>query len=453
MEKIVRIKNNEPTPIQIENFAKGLAALHATPVQAPVITVPAVRDGLTIHSDGITYANSHGYKVLAESALYKIPFVGWPHQKMTESLGFIHNAQMPSWEWPTFFLKYRLEPEIQRIKRDPDLKADLLERVTKIETGLKEFLRHFSGNAAHEPSLLHGKLYSANVLFDADGETVWLVRPEGALYGDREYDIAFTEMYDQFGPLFYQTYDKYYPRTPYYELKKQMYNAVHFLRHFNNNDRDGGPYEAENRRGISAGFEAMETGAAIIPLTAYSSADDKRGRFGGKKANHADAVSQPFGVNQPLPGLNRHSDHDIDRMAESAADAAHKKTAETPVEFLPPHEQKLRRGDFARVEQDTEASVTGESIKEAGTNDHGFIHKKHDVNFFVTAQSSAVLLNANKASAPLLGHVAAVSSAFFPALLLLIPFVTFAVIVSSKRTHNRNISSSGRLSNGVSLRS
>ena len=52
-------------------------------------------------------------------------------------------------------------------------------------------------------------------------------------YGDREADIAMTELFGGFSSAFYRGYDRVYPRTGVYETKRAIYNLYHTLNHYN----------------------------------------------------------------------------------------------------------------------------------------------------------------------------------------------------------------------------
>jgi fructosamine-3-kinase len=51
--------------------------------------------------------------------------------------------------------------------------------------------------------------------------------------GDREADIAMTEMFGGFGAAFYSAYDRVYPRSSVYATKREIYNLYHYLNHYN----------------------------------------------------------------------------------------------------------------------------------------------------------------------------------------------------------------------------
>jgi fructosamine-3-kinase len=52
-------------------------------------------------------------------------------------------------------------------------------------------------------------------------------------YGDREADIAMTELFGGFGSTFYQAYQDSYPLDSGYKVRKNLYNLYHILNHLN----------------------------------------------------------------------------------------------------------------------------------------------------------------------------------------------------------------------------
>lgn len=127
--------------------------------------------------------------------------------------------------WGDFYLRYRLKPQLAMIS-DARVRNEFESTLASRQVALRAFLnRH-----CDHPSLLHGDLWSGNVLFDRQGP--WLIDP--AVYrGDREADLAMTELFGGFSPAFYQAYDSVYPRTDVYHLKVPIYNLYHTLNHYN----------------------------------------------------------------------------------------------------------------------------------------------------------------------------------------------------------------------------
>jgi fructosamine-3-kinase len=101
--------------------------------------------------------------------------------------------------------------------------------------------------AGHAPaaSLLHGDLWGGNVGFLADGAPV-LFDP-AAYFGDREADLAMTELFGGFPPVFYSAYREAAPLDRGYAVRKELYNLYHVLNHAN---LFGGGYAAQAERVI-----------------------------------------------------------------------------------------------------------------------------------------------------------------------------------------------------------
>ena len=52
-------------------------------------------------------------------------------------------------------------------------------------------------------------------------------------YGDREADLAMTELFGGFGADFYASYNDGYPLDTGYPVRKNLYNLYHILNHLN----------------------------------------------------------------------------------------------------------------------------------------------------------------------------------------------------------------------------
>lgn len=144
-------------------------------------------------------------------------------------------------DWGAFYLNYRLKPQLAMMG-DPRVRSEFESTLESHQVALQAFLnRH-----CDHPSLLHGDLWSGNVLFDRQGP--WLIDP--AVYrGDREADLAMTELFGGFSPAFFQAYDSVYPRTDVYDLKVPIYNLYHTLNHYN---LFGASYLGACRRNLQA---------------------------------------------------------------------------------------------------------------------------------------------------------------------------------------------------------
>lgn len=87
--------------------------------------------------------------------------------------------------------------------------------------------------ANHEPeaSLLHGDLWSGNYAYDEHGRPI--IFDPAMYYGDREADLAMTELFGGFGQDFYHAYNEVWPLETGYKTRKTLYNLYHILNHAN----------------------------------------------------------------------------------------------------------------------------------------------------------------------------------------------------------------------------
>lgn len=96
---------------------------------------------------------------------------------------------------------------------------------------LLDALPSFFDGYTPAPSLLHGDLWSGNHAFLADG-TPTIFDP-ATYYGDRECDLAMTELFGGFSAGFYAAYRSAWPVSAGYAHRRDLYNLYHILNHAN----------------------------------------------------------------------------------------------------------------------------------------------------------------------------------------------------------------------------
>jgi fructosamine-3-kinase len=117
-------------------------------------------------------------------------------------------------DWVEFWRERRLRPQLEMAGLDVDLGA--LDRLME--------------NHKPKPSLLHGDLWSGNAGFTKEGPVVF---DPAVYYGDREADLAMTELFGGFPREFYKAYNETFPLDAGYEKRKHLYNLYHLLNHLN----------------------------------------------------------------------------------------------------------------------------------------------------------------------------------------------------------------------------
>ncbi|XGV99384.1 MAG: fructosamine kinase family protein [Leptolyngbya sp. BL-A-14] len=146
-------------------------------------------------------------------------------------------TQINTWtaDWITFWVEHRLSYQLKLAERRGGhfpLQNQLLEAVPHLLVG-----------HTPQPSLVHGDLWSGNAAVTEAGEPV--IFDPATYVGDREVDLAMTELFGGFPASFYQGYSQVLPIEEGYQQRKTLYNLYHILNHFN---LFGGSYEAQANR-------------------------------------------------------------------------------------------------------------------------------------------------------------------------------------------------------------
>lgn len=138
-------------------------------------------------------------------------------------------------DWIGFWRDCRLGYQLELASRN-GAPATLLRTGERLAGG---FAALFAGRTV-KPALLHGDLWGGNAGFDRTGAPV--IFDPAVYYGDREADLAMTELFGGFSADFYSAYRAASPLEAGYEVRKQLYNLYHVLNHFN---LFGGAYAAQ----------------------------------------------------------------------------------------------------------------------------------------------------------------------------------------------------------------
>jgi len=195
--------------------AEGLEALRPH-IRVPKILDHGVKDGKAfILLEQLDLKRSGDYAALGRmlAALHRQtgPRFGWARDNY---IGLA--PQINTWrdDWGVFFRECRIQPQLETARKngfDFNVQFDL------------------KGHRP-QPSLLHGDLWSGNAGFTADGPVVY---DPAVYYGDRETDLAMTELFGGFPREFYAAYNEAFPLPEGYEQRKHLYNLYHLLNHLN----------------------------------------------------------------------------------------------------------------------------------------------------------------------------------------------------------------------------
>ena len=120
--------------------------------------------------------------------------------------------------WATFFAEYRIGWQLQ-ICKEKGLDFGNIEDITHIVAA--KLVKH-----KPQPALLHGNLWIENCAKVNTGITIY---DPACYWGDRECDLAFSELFEPFPQEFYQNYHHTYPIDEGYVERKPIYQLYHLL--------------------------------------------------------------------------------------------------------------------------------------------------------------------------------------------------------------------------------
>jgi protein-ribulosamine 3-kinase len=127
--------------------------------------------------------------------------------------------------WIDFFIHSRLEFQLKLAVRNRMVDNKFIDRYRKFYEFLPDLL------PVDQPALLHGDMWSGNVMVGSDG-FVCLIDP-AVYYGHREIELAFTQMFGGFDYGFYDAYASTYPLEPGFEERVGIYNIYPHMVHVN----------------------------------------------------------------------------------------------------------------------------------------------------------------------------------------------------------------------------
>jgi fructosamine-3-kinase len=212
------LKTNDES--HADNFvseADGLAALRSAGMRAPEPVSHGTAGGKAyLLLEFLVLQGKRDFaalgRMLAEAHRAPGPRFGWSRDNYIGA-----TPQANGWcdDWAEFWRERRLRPQLALAERNGfDLRFD--------EDPL--------GNHSPRPALLHGDLWSGNAGFTQEGPVVF---DPAVYYGDREADLAMTELFGGFPREFYEAYEETYPLDAGYRRRKHLYNLYHLLNHLN----------------------------------------------------------------------------------------------------------------------------------------------------------------------------------------------------------------------------
>jgi len=162
-------------------------------------------------------------KQLADMHRHTAPRFGWSRDN---TIGTTRQNNHQTQDWVAFQRDHRIGFQLQ-LAGTNGAPATLLDRGQRLLHELPALFTDYQPQA----SLLHGDLWGGNWGCSAEGAPV--IFDPAVYYGDREADLAMTELFGGFDDLFYQSYRQVWTVDPGYKTRKVLYNLYHILNHYN----------------------------------------------------------------------------------------------------------------------------------------------------------------------------------------------------------------------------
>ena len=148
---------------------------------------------------------------------------GWHRDNTIGSTPQI-NTQHP--DWVSFWRENRLGYQL-KLAADKGYGGELQSLGEKLMADLPVLFNRYQPLA----SMMHGDLWGGNLAALADGTPV--IYDPAFYYGDREADLAMTQLFGGFGRRFYDAYNEAWPLDDGYSVRKTFYNLYHIINHLN----------------------------------------------------------------------------------------------------------------------------------------------------------------------------------------------------------------------------
>lgn len=138
---------------------------------------------------------------------------------------FPQKNEQTQYNWTLFLGQMRIMPMARHCYDAGKIPKQMVERLEEL---CRDLYKQMDMSTIY-PSLLHGDVWSGNVLFEREGAC--LIDP-AIYYGDKEMELAFILFFGTFGETFFNAYQEIHPLSDdFYERKVPLYQIYPLLVH------------------------------------------------------------------------------------------------------------------------------------------------------------------------------------------------------------------------------
>lgn len=215
--------------------AVGLSALAAThTVRVPKVLLVFSRPDLDI-SALVLEAVEIGTPSRADWYKFGQQLAHLHQSTKAEQFGFAadnylgSSTQRNGWysDWIEFYAEQRLGYQVRWLRNQYPSARPIATRCERLIADLHDLL----SESLEPPTLIHGDLWSGNVLFDKSGQG-WLIDP-AAYFGQREAEWGMIDLFGGFPSEFREGYSNIWPLKPGSQVRSPVYRLYHCINHWN----------------------------------------------------------------------------------------------------------------------------------------------------------------------------------------------------------------------------
>ncbi|MCH7959992.1 MAG: fructosamine kinase family protein [Candidatus Hydrogenedentes bacterium] len=225
MTLVVKVDRGDDPQLDVEAFMlKYLAGHSALPVPAVRYGEPSllIMEYLPGDSRFSVASEHHAADLLAELHAVRGEDFGLERDTL---IGGLHQPNTQNAAWLSFFREQRLLYMAKEAVREGRMDSATFTRLENFAEKLEDLI-----DEPEFPSLLHGDVWTTNVLAQGDRITGFI--DPAVYYGHPEIELAFITLFDTFGDAFFSRYAEHRPIAPgFFEERRHIYNLYPLLVH------------------------------------------------------------------------------------------------------------------------------------------------------------------------------------------------------------------------------